>query len=219
MLKDVNIEIRGKKMGLLSSLGSLAGAAVGSLFGPSGAAIGYGLGESLGSNADSNRAFNKQKDLNWQMWDAENKYNHPTQQMARLREAGLNPNLVYGSGATTLSASTKSAPVYQQPQLDAIGVLNAYQDLAQKDAMTENIKAQKALIDAQVRQADANARIADKDAKLYDQTGVNPQRPVSQNVFSNVSHYVRRAGEYVGDKVGDWWYSLPEGNYNGGKLY
>ena len=32
--------------------------------------------------------------------DFENAYNHPKQQMQRLKEAGLNPNLVYGNGAT-----------------------------------------------------------------------------------------------------------------------
>lgn len=32
------------------------------------------------------------------MFDYQAAYNHPKQQMARLREAGLNPNLVYGEG-------------------------------------------------------------------------------------------------------------------------
>lgn len=32
-------------------------------------------------------------------WNRENQYNSPAQQMQRLREAGLNPNLVYGKGA------------------------------------------------------------------------------------------------------------------------
>lgn len=43
-----------------------------------------------------------------EQWNRENAYNHPTQQMQRLSEAGLNPNLVYGSGATTLSAKSPS---------------------------------------------------------------------------------------------------------------
>ena len=36
-------------------------------------------------------------------WNRENAYNSPKQQMQRLREAGLNPNLVYGKGADNIS--------------------------------------------------------------------------------------------------------------------
>lgn len=39
-----------------------------------------------------------QRSLN--MWNLQNEYNSPTQQMARIRAAGLNPNLVYGNGVT-----------------------------------------------------------------------------------------------------------------------
>lgn len=173
------------------------------------------------NNYYSKKAAKESWDRNLQMWNLENEYNHPINQMVRLRDAGLNPNLVYGTGTSTLAASSKSAPVAQQsfPQLDILGKMNAYQDLKQKDATTENIKAQKQVNEANAREAEARAKIAEKDAEIYMETGVNPQRPVSQNVFSNVSHYVRRVGEYVGDRFGDWWYSLPEGNYNGGKLY
>ena len=40
-------------------------------------------------------------------WRMQNEYNHPSAQMARLREAGLNPNLVYGKGAD----ATMAAPI------------------------------------------------------------------------------------------------------------
>jgi len=38
-------------------------------------------------------------------WEMQNEYNSPAQQMQRLKEAGLNPNLVYGKGAVGNSAS------------------------------------------------------------------------------------------------------------------
>lgn len=37
-------------------------------------------------------------------WNMQNAYNSPEMQMARLRSAGLNPNLVYGNGATAISS-------------------------------------------------------------------------------------------------------------------
>jgi len=42
---------------------------------------------------------------NIQNWKMQNEYNSPAQQMQRLKEAGLNPNLVYGKGAVGNSAS------------------------------------------------------------------------------------------------------------------
>ncbi|QXP44276.1 MAG: DNA pilot protein [Arizlama microvirus] len=37
-------------------------------------------------------------------WRSQNEYNSPRSQMQRLQEAGLNPNLVYGTGAATAQA-------------------------------------------------------------------------------------------------------------------
>ena len=41
-------------------------------------------------------------------WQLANDYNHPINQMERLKAAGLNPNLVYGSGS--VAGNTTSAP-------------------------------------------------------------------------------------------------------------
>lgn len=45
------------------------------------------------------KAMELQLDQNKQLWDYQNAYNSPQAQMARLQEAGLNPRLIYGSGA------------------------------------------------------------------------------------------------------------------------
>lgn len=50
-----------------------------------------------------------QNDWNLAQWNRDNEYNLPINQMMRLKEAGLNPNLVYGSGASTLAASSPKA--------------------------------------------------------------------------------------------------------------
>lgn len=59
-------------------------------------------------------AFNRM----YGMWNAENEYNLPSNQMARYKDAGLNPNLIYGqsnpsagfSSAPSSSVSGASAP-------------------------------------------------------------------------------------------------------------
>lgn len=38
-------------------------------------------------------------------WEMQNQYNSPQEQMARLKAAGLNPNLVYGNGGATAMSS------------------------------------------------------------------------------------------------------------------
>lgn len=53
--------------------------------------------------ADKARAYNTM------MWEKQNAYNHPMEQMRRLREAGLNPNLMYGLPSSTASLQSSSA--------------------------------------------------------------------------------------------------------------
>ena len=75
---------------------------------------------SAGTNMANHRLYREQRADNRQdattaynrsleMWNMNNAYNDPSAQMERLRQAGLNPNLVYGGGATT-TASAPSAP-------------------------------------------------------------------------------------------------------------
>lgn len=51
-------------------------------------------------------SFNK----NVEMWNMQNAYNAPKQQMSRLQEAGLNPNLMYGKGTP---GNAQTMPQYQ----------------------------------------------------------------------------------------------------------
>lgn len=56
-----------------------------------------------------------QKDL--EQWYRENAYNAPDEQMRRLRNAGLNPNLVYGTGTVTGNTTT-SGPRFDRPDVE-----------------------------------------------------------------------------------------------------
>jgi len=86
-------------------------------------------------------------DNDLQMWERQNAYNAPTMQMERLKEAGLNPNLVYGTGAQGNTSS--QLPKYQAPRpdytqrrnpLQALGTLGTFQDVKMKNAMIDNVK-------------------------------------------------------------------------------
>lgn len=129
---------------------------------------------------------------NLQMWNLQNEYNSPTQQMARLRTAGLNPNLVYGSGVTGNSAG--SAPQYQPADIkraelssyrgwnqgltDAVSNFLAYRS---NRAQVENMEAQNSLIRQQTAtEATRQANIAASTARSeFDLSQANRLKDVS----------------------------------------
>jgi hypothetical protein len=78
-----------------------------------------GLGSSLGSSLLGNRGAKRRQQLadqnNIKFWQMQNKYNTPKAQMARLKEAGLNPALIYGSGATNTGVAGSIAPSKPAP--------------------------------------------------------------------------------------------------------
>lgn len=63
-----------------------------------------GLGADIIGGAIGNRARRKEADRAFyrskQMFDYQNRYNTPVKQMQRLKQAGLNPALMYGQGTT-----------------------------------------------------------------------------------------------------------------------
>lgn len=69
------------------------------------------------------RAFAKNKKWWQQKFDQQNKYNSPVQQMARMRQAGLNPAMMYGGGQGANQATNPSDQGYQAPefQMDNLG--------------------------------------------------------------------------------------------------
>lgn len=111
-----------------------------------------------------------QRSLN--MWNLQNEYNSPTQQMARIRAAGLNPNLVYGNGVT--GNSSGSTPQYEPAKFNAptmqayrgwnLGISDAIsQFLAYRTvkAQVDNMEAQNSLIRQQAAtEATKQANIA-----------------------------------------------------------
>lgn len=129
---------------------------------------------------------------NLQMWNLQNEYNSPTQQMARLRSAGLNPNLVYGSGVTGNSAG--STPQYQPADIkraelspyrgwnqgltDAVSNFLAFRS---NRAQVENMEAQNSLIRQQTAtEATRQANIAASTARSeFDLSQANRLKDVS----------------------------------------
>jgi len=67
----------------------------------------------------------KQRLWNEKMWNMNNAYNAPVQQMQRLKEAGLNPNLIYGTGTASAGNSSSPAEGYTRAEHDFSGLGSA----------------------------------------------------------------------------------------------
>lgn len=94
----------------------------------SGSGPGFGLKSlnSLWDDFTGNSAIDKQNQYNMQMWKMQQEYNTPANQMKRYREAGLNPNLIYGNGTASAGNAT-SAPEMQAHQSGFNKMLNLIQ--------------------------------------------------------------------------------------------
>ena len=57
-----------------------------------------GLATSMINRNSQRKENQKNRDFQREMWNANNEYNTPTNQMARLQEAGINPHLAYANG-------------------------------------------------------------------------------------------------------------------------
>ncbi|UPW40833.1 DNA pilot protein [Sigmofec virus UA08Rod_6554] len=159
-------------------LGSLIGAGVSALGGLFSSGTSYRQNKKLLAqqnqyNIDmANLAYGRDLD----MWNRQNVYNSPKEQMARLKAAGLNPNLMYGSGSAA-TGNASSSPSFNAPQ-SAInryngdfGIqqaansisngLNQYIDTKTKLAQLEAVRAQtgKTLDESKRIQQDTNYRM------------------------------------------------------------
>lgn len=83
-------------------------------------------------------------------WNRQNDYNSPLSQMARYRDAGLNPNLIYGQSNTADPVrSTNTAPWNPRaPNIDlnAGPAVSAYFDTRLKEAQYDNLKTQNTVL-------------------------------------------------------------------------
>lgn len=121
------------------------------------------IGNIMNNNSQKEQNFRNQQQAemfyNWQRrdtlsdWHRVNDYNHPSAQMARLRSAGLNPNLVYGNGVKTeanaIKNPTADAPKLQAPQVDLSGIGDAvgtYYNTRVQEAQTDNLRTQNTVL-------------------------------------------------------------------------
>lgn len=188
-------------MGLkLKGFGKILGAAAGAFFGgPAGAEAGYTAGSLLDGNSQTKEAKSLYK---WQLgqetannialWNMQNAYNTPKAQMARFKEAGLNPNLIYGQTNTATPISTAHADL----SLDNTGQAK---NLSQYLALS-NLGIQKDLSSAQVRNIDNSINMSQQSMQL-----AKDKLALDRDMFNFQKHQANRGwiGNIFGSDIGN----------------
>lgn len=114
-------------------------------------------------------------------------YNHPKQQMARLKEAGLNPNLIYGKGGNLMPSpqshqAKAMTPNTRAPQFDFSNILAGaakVQEIKNIAEQNKLIKSQAALNRSATTKNLAQARnVTEYTTNILPQTLLNMQEQV-----------------------------------------
>lgn len=152
------------------------------------AAAGNGAGAALSVGADAlagilNTIFGNKAKRNAQrrayqyavkFWKMQNEYNHPSAQMERMQAAGLNPRLIYGTGAQSATGNADSIKVPDKadvstPNPEILNRLLSYANIDRTKLQSNNLKTQNDLLLQETllkAQETANKAIQGKHDKL-----------------------------------------------------
>lgn len=150
-------------------------------------------------NEANKKAIDRANAYDMYTWDLANQYNDPKAQMQRLAAAGLNPNLVYGSGnvAGNTSGVAGSNGVASQTAFNAI---EKGLPLAQGLANLRNTNSQNQLLQYQMGQTEAQT------AEIQAQTSMMPYRQAYTEAQTEVMkwnlQYAKDHGLPVGSMPG-----------------
>lgn len=103
-------------------------------------------------------------------WRMQNEYNSPTAQMQRFRDAGLNPNLIYGQTNEAATVRTTDVKPWnpKAPEYGLDKAVDTYFNTQMKEAQINNLKAQNDNILAQKNYIDAQTLEVRKRMENYD---------------------------------------------------
>lgn len=121
------------------------------------------------------RMYNKQVQDNRRNWELVNEYNLPSAQVQRLKDANLNPYLMYGSGASGLvsqsvQSASPSVSYSRAPQFDtqvAFGNALLRAQIANLNAQTEKIQTESDLNRSRTSGQDISNYIQGKSKDFY----------------------------------------------------
>lgn len=100
-------------------------------------------------NAGNRREQKRANQYNLDQWHRQNAYNDPKRQMERLQNAGLNPNLIYGTSPTSAVGNAGAVAPAKAADFSAdnpLEHLSTYANFGVQQAQTDNLRAQSEVI-------------------------------------------------------------------------
>lgn len=153
------------------------------------------IGQNKKNRQFAEKMYNIQRGHALEDYAMQNQYNSPAEQMRRLKEAGLNPNLVYGNGAVATGGSVRSSsnanPQTEAPRVDLGNAVTKYLTAKIQDAQYDNLTAQNKVLVEQakniaqdtlnkkfgtdLKEFDFNFKTENRNRELYkrEQTNIN----------------------------------------------
>ena len=127
-----------------------------------------GIAQNVFNSYESTKAFQRQR----QLINEANIYNAPINQMARLREAGLNPHLIYGQGpGSMVSANAGSPPAaHHENVMQNLGI---YASMKQLELQERDIKLREAQNPSIIKKNEAEADKTNSEIDVNTQTMLN----------------------------------------------
>lgn len=174
-----------------------------------------GLGSLIGSGMSSASSVEAQKEANKltrELYYQDREWNKPINQIARLNEAGLNPNLVYGNGGAVAGNTSKGAPRmestggYDLDFASAINAMVAAMNVEKIKAEKDNTVKDGELIDEKIKSQKIQNRIGEHDATIIEHSPVASTDkglfPSVTRTISNVAHNIASKSSSSGFKAG-----------------
>lgn len=136
-----------------------------------------------------------QNQWNVEQWQRENDYNMPANQVARLKAAGLNPDLLYGGGVSNTAATSPqmTAGAAGSPMdwssLANINPVNSYLDAQLKQAQLDNLREDATSKKTSNRYLDAEKQLGIKLSKQAFERNQNEVEILLQTIDQNKVKY------------------------------
>lgn len=187
--------------------------------------LGLTVADNFMNNAFANISNSINAGRNFKMWQAMNKYNAPINQVARLKQAGLNPNLAYtGTGAAN-AGNAGSAPSagnqagYVSPLnkfLDKISNLANLKSIlienANKEKQGKGIDIENALKEQELNQRkEVNPlQINEYELKLEEMRMRNQAQGIANDIAEDSKEFDKMLRKYAGMNAAKTWDNLEE---------
>lgn len=161
--------------------------------------------------------WEREKAYNLELWNRQNAYNTPAAQMQRLKEAGLNPRLMFDQGTTGLSSpppvASLDTPHVETPRMEtspyrsgrpgALQGISDWMEVKQAGLQNQNLAAQNALIHAQAELTSENAAAIRRENRLFNQSGGSKYDPTFLKPLLRFGNKYSKFYGDVGDRAAD----------------